>query len=593
MALSWLYRVSFYRRIQISLLLFLIIPLLLITGLSYVANKQANEENVRMNMRGIIGILANDLSKTANEVTYTVNQYAPSQSNGLFDSLRGLSSLMVFDSFENYRMYTRLNESAALQAGKLSLAHVNVFFVNRAHYPIIGTINAQDAAVLRKDSRFEHLTEEEASTGIVRWFRAEQRSSYGNVFSASYYLFVKKTVYDPFRNLVLGTLFIGIPDVYFEGLFSNAGEGVFTLYEADGSRIAGMASSPASLSEGPAEGWMREKTEVPGTSWMLTYDMNADLATGDATQRFWYLIMAVCIVMFVFLFMSSVIAKGLNRPIQKLMRIASQYGEGNSSIRYHAEGQDEITNLGQSINSMLDNINALIRKVEAEQEEKRTIELYALFSQIQPHFLLNTLNSIKCNLAIEGDKVHSETIDALMALLRAHLRVHEPLTLADECKLLSQYVSIMRMRNRLPIELVIDLPERARKVLVPRLLLQPLVENSIIHGFSHASLSPRIEVAVREAEGGFLIQVADNGKGIASEQAEALNRKLEKQVEQVGDRGIGMYNVMRRLKLTFGGQASLHVRQRADGGFAAHLFIPRNEFDEGKEQADDKGDADR
>ncbi|MDD9267122.1 sensor histidine kinase [Paenibacillus sp. GCM10023248] len=585
MALSWLYRVSFYRRIQISLLLFLIIPLLFITGLSYVANKQANEDNVRMNMKGIIGILAGDLSKTANDVTYTVNQYSASQSNGLLDSLRELSNLKGFDSFESYRTYTRLNESAALQAGKLSLAHVSVFFINRAHYPIIGTLNGRDAAMLRKDSRFEHLTEEEASTGIVRWFRAERGSSYGDVFSASYYLFVKKTVYDPFRGLVLGTLFVGIPDVYFQGLFSNAGDGVFTLYEADGSMIAGMDSSPLSLSDGPADGWMRETTAVPGTSWTLTYDINAGLATGDVTQRFWYLIMAVCIVMFVFLFMSGVIAKGLNKPIQKLMRIASQYGEGNSSIRYHAEGQDEISNLGQSINSMLDNINALIRKVEAEQEEKRTIELYALFSQIQPHFLLNTLNSIKCNLAIEGDKVHSETIDSLMALLRAHLRVHEPLTLADECKLLGQYVSIMRMRNRLPIELIIDIPDWSRKVVVPRLLLQPLVENSIIHGFSHSTPNPRIEVTVQEAEGGFSIQVADNGKGMAPETAEALNRKLENEVEQVGERGVGMYNAMRRLKLTFGDNARLLVRQRTHGGFAAVLYIPWNEF-EGKDYAD-------
>ena len=583
--MGWLYRISFYRRIQVALLLFLIIPLLLITALSYVTNKQANEENVRANMKGIIGILANDLSKTANDVTYTVNQYSASQSNGLFLDLRSLSGLREFDRFEDYRIFTRLNETAALQIGKLSLVHVNAFYVNRANYPIIGSINADEVAGLQADPRFGHMPEAEASTGIVQWFRAQRENGYGDAFRASYYLFLKKTVYDPFHREVLGTLFVGIPDSYFADLFRNAGEGVFTLYETDGSLLAGMEGSPATLAGGPRTGWMRESVAVPGTSWTLTYDIEASSATGDVTQRFWYTIMAVCIVIFVFLFMSSVIARGLNQPIRKLMRVASQYGEGNSSIRYNVMGQDEISLLGVSINQMLDNINALIRKVEMEQEEKRTIELYALFSQIQPHFLLNTLNSIKCNLAIEGDRANSETIDALMALLRAHLRVHEPLSLGDECKLLTQYVSIMRMRNRIDIDFQVELPERYRGIKVPRLLLQPLVENSIIHGLSRESRVPRIRVEVSEAikgTEGIEVRVVDNGRGLTEEQAELLQRLLESGAERTGERGVGLHNVLRRAKLAFGEQADLRVEPGESEGVVARLFIPFRHTDEGE-----------
>ncbi|WP_158299377.1 sensor histidine kinase [Paenibacillus antri] len=569
-----------------ALLLFLIIPLLIITGLSYVTNKQANEENVRTNMKGIIGILANDLSKTANDVIYTVNQYSASQANGLFLDLRSLSELNGFGNFEDYRVFTRLNETAALQVGKLSLVHVNAFYVNRANYPLIGSMNAVEIARLLADPRFKHLSEAEASTGLVRWFRAERESGYGDAFRASYYLFLKKTVYDPFHGEVLGTLFVGVPDSYFGGLFRNAGDGIFTLYETDGSLLAGMEGSPRTLSDGPRTGWMRETIAVPGTSWTLTYDLEASSATGDMAQRFWYTIMAVSIVLFVFLFMSGVIAQGLNRPIRKLMRVASQYGEGNSSIRYNAAGQDEISLLGASINRMLDNINALIRKVEAEQEEKRTIELYALYSQIQPHFLLNTLNSIKCNLAIEGDRANSETIDALMALLRAHLRVHEPLSLGDECKLLAQYVSIMRMRNRLDIDFEVLLPDRFRGIMVPRLLLQPLVENSIIHGFTRDSRAPRIRVEVAEAIGGIEIRIVDNGRGVTEEQTDQLQRTLMGETERTGERGIGLYNVLRRSKLAFGEQAALRIESGKQEGVVARLFIPIRDHD-GEDAIDD------
>ncbi|WP_171056058.1 sensor histidine kinase [Paenibacillus sinopodophylli] len=580
--MRWLYRISFYRQIQLALLLFLTIPLLLISVMSYMTNKQANEENVRSNMKGIIGTLANDISKTANDVIYTVNQYSASQLNHSHSDLRKLKAITSFETFADYQSYMSIAENMSFYVGKLSLLNVHVLYLNQAYYPLVGSAKPSDIASLRKDERFEHLPKSEASTGIVQWFREEQMGSFDDVLQSSYYLFLKKSIYDPIRHEVLGTLFVGIPHSYFDSLFHHAGQGVFSLYEQDGSLLAGVEGSPAYLIDGADSGKKRETVPVSGTTWTLVYDLDTTAVFGDITQRFWYTLLAVCIVLFVFLFISSVIAKGLNRPIHKLMRVASQYGEGNSSVRYLVTGQNEISLLGKSINDMLDNINALISKLENEQEEKRTIELYALFSQIQPHFLFNTLNSIKCNLAIEGDQVHSETIDSLMALLRAHLKVHEPLTLADECKLLSQYISIIRMRNRLNIKLDISLPDHFRDVMIPRLLLQPLVENSIIHGFNRSISHPLIEVKIREAFQGIEIRVSDNGRGTTLEQVSRLNQKFEHEVEQARDSGIGLYNVYRRLKLTFGNSARLSIELSEENRFVSKIYIPMNKDREDK-----------
>ncbi|MNJ52006.1 putative sensor-like histidine kinase [compost metagenome] len=179
--------------------------------------------------------------------------------------------------------------------------------------------------------------------------------------------------------------------------------------------------------------------------------------------------------------------------------------------------------------------------------------------------------------------MHSQTIDSLMSLLRAHLRVNEPLALEDECKLLAQYVSIMRMRNRLDIGFTVDLPEQFRSIKVPRLLLQPLVENSIVHGMKRNIPDPQICVKVRESEEGIIIHVTDNGKGIDEEDAKELNEQLNNKTEVQEDKGVGLFNVLRRLKLSFGEQARFTVAPNMPDGFVCTLVIPVSADYSGKE----------
>lgn len=572
--MDWLYRTSFYRRIQTALLLFLIIPLLFISGGSYFANKQSSEDNALANMKGITGIMANDLSKTANDILYTVNQFATPQPNGIFNHLRKVNKLQYFSHFEDYQNYTALNESINVLIGKLSLLHVNTLYINEADYPVVGNITSSDLNWIRTDKNFAHMTAAEASSGVVQWFRSSQPKAVQTRAPEQYYYYCKKSVYDPVQNIILGTLFIGIPESYFNQLFRTTMNGKFSLYSEDSLLIAGMEGSAPYLPEAAHKGWLLEQTTVTGTPWKLTFEVDKKEVTGEITQRFSFLLTGILIILFIFLFISVVIARGLNRPIGKLMRVVKQYGEGNTSVRYSVRGQDEIAQLGGAVNHMLDNIHSLMGKIEAEQEEKRTIELYALFSQIQPHFLLNTLNSIKCNLALEGNITNSENIDSLMILLRAHLRVNEPLALYEECNLLTEYMSIMRLRNRINIRLDIELPEAFRNLIVPRLLLQPLVENSIVHGIKRNIADPCIRVNVLAVPDGIEIRIEDNGSGISKEEAQALNGKLSAGMQPKDEKGVGLHNVQRRLFLSYGEGTAFTVAPNSPNGFVCILRIP-------------------
>jgi two-component system sensor histidine kinase YesM len=240
--------------------------------------------------------------------------------------------------------------------------------------------------------------------------------------------------------------------------------------DPSGNQIAGNTNASNS------ENNLKNKVNIPKANWTLVYETPYETITGELSSIFYTSILLIGLFILIFLVLSFFIAKRLHKPIQKLRGVALQFGEGNRLVRFPQSGSDEIADLGKTLNQMLDQINQLIKNIEHEQEEKRVIELQSLSSQIRPHFLLNTLNSIKCSLVLYEDKLHSKKIDSLMILLRNYLRINEMSALQNECVILKHYIEIMEMRSDLQIELVIELPEGLKDFQLPKLLLQPLAE---------------------------------------------------------------------------------------------------------------------
>ena len=320
-----------------------------------------------------------------------------------------------------------------------------------------------------------------------------------------------------------------------------------------------------------------EKT-ISRANWELTSEISQNEITGSITKVFFLFFIMIVIFVVVFFLLSIYMSKRLVKPLKSFEKIVKEFVRGDHSVRFQVKGKDEIAMIGTAFNKMLDQIKDLILKIEQEQEEKKVLELQSLSAQIRPHFLMNTLNSIKCNLSISGDPFHSKKIDSLISLLRSYMRVNIPNTLAREFLLINAYLDIMNMRNGTDTIAKVDMEDGLADFEIPRLLIQPIIENCIIHGFVDREPNAIITISAFTCEGEIQIHIADNGKGMSRETCQNLNLLFSEMNDKVissYDR-VGLINIAQRLKLTYGKNAYLEAKMNEKKGTTFIMHIPRS-----------------
>ncbi|WP_391571383.1 sensor histidine kinase [Cohnella sp.] len=556
-------RLNYYTKIQLSLWIFILLPLAAVSVLSYGTIEKLVVDKVNNSRQNVVGIMADNLGRNIEDILYAMNLIGYGGSS-LTADLRSFKDVAKIATSAQYRSHQNISEFMDIAFSKTSGLNAPVFLVNNRGYVIYGVNNPLEYQSLKRWlAKPGAAVDRSDNPNAVRWIRSEPlKISYGP-FKETYY-FAVRSIADPVSGQALGTLYVGIPMQYLASLFAAQDGGQFELYDKEGQLLYSTAGEEAQTRAGEKQDIQYEKT-VSKVDWRLVHKTSSGDITREFAQlfRFFALLLGACIVLF--LAISVFIARSLHRPLHRLKRTAEQFGGGNRLVRFPTRGSDEVAVLGAAFNKMLDQINRLIANVEQEQEEKRMIELQALFSQIRPHFLLNTLNSIKCNLLMSDDQDNGRQIDALMHLLRAYMRVHEPGPLEEECRLLQDYVDIMNMRNGMQVRLVVELPDELKTVSVPKLILQPLVENAIIHGFEESGDGDRIRVDVRNRGTGFEIEVADNGRGMLAGELAEVAASLETAEAAADSQSIGLGNIRRRLKLTYGLKAEMELRSGEDG----------------------------
>ncbi|WP_241674905.1 sensor histidine kinase [Paenibacillus luteus] len=560
-------RFSFYRRLQFSFIIFILLPFIAVTFWSYSSVGRNVSDKITLSNQETLNVIAHQMEKTIDGISFASVFFSQPYDTDLLERLRSLRDVESFTNYETYAHQAKLKEMASILSIQSLDLNLEILLINRHDRVIISNQSRPVFAVLPDRLQDELGKLDAKETTELHWFADGEAGALPDMYYAA------RFIVDPLDRERLATLFIGIPADYFRSLLDTGNPAVsITLSDRAGILIARHEGSK-SESSGSV---LKSETVLQRVGWKLESHMPQRSVVGQINREFFFSTSLVGLFFLFFLILSMLWARQINKPISLLRSNVKQYVGGNRAVRIPVKGKDEVAVLSAAFNQILDEMDELLRRMENEQEEKRLLELQALAAQIRPHFLLNTLNSIKVNLLMAGDDAHGGMIDSLMKLLRAYVRVDAPLELAEEVKILDSYIQVMQIRNRLDIRFVFTLDEGLSSLSLPRLLLQPIVENAIIHGFSARPEWPVISLSARIAGRMAEIEIRDNGRGMPEEAIMSLNQRLldaESNIP-VQEKSVGLVNTARRLRVLYGHRARLTAAEGEGGGMSFTLQIP-------------------
>lgn len=285
-------------------------------------------------------------------------------------------------------------------------------------------------------------------------------------------------------------------------------------------------------------------------------------------------VLTAAVLLGIAMVLSTFFATAITRPIKELKDSMKEVEKGNFDDTVTIRSGSEIDSLGNSFNLMTAKIRQLMEQNIYEQEEKRKSELKALRSQINPHFLYNTLDSIIWMAEGGKNKEVVRMTSALAKLLRQSIsNDNERIPLEKEVDYAGSYLIIQKMRYKDKLEYEIEVEEDIKKEEIINLILQPLVENAIYHGIKYKGSKGLIRIVGYGEDDKIILKVIDNGIGMDEETLKGIFDK-SKAVE--GSNGVGIHNVQTRLCLYYGAEYGLHFESTLGEGTTVTVTIPRN-----------------
>jgi two-component system sensor histidine kinase YesM len=289
----------------------------------------------------------------------------------------------------------------------------------------------------------------------------------------------------------------------------------------------------------------------------------------------------LCILFVIILYFFATII--FSRRVKIIIDVMKNVGNNNLTPRIPVKNEnDEIGLISVIFNKMCDNLQKYITKVYISEIKQKSAELKALQTQINPHFLYNTLEAIRMGLNRKGNEDAADMIYYLAELFRISLRSDTIVTLKDELKYCRTYLELFSIRYGDKLKVCFDVPEHLESYGVIKLLLQPIVENYIMHGFSWEKDTNSITIKGSIDENDIIIVVSDNGNGIEEDKLEAIMEELGKFEANTGE-SIGLKNVNDRIKLVYGLEYGLNINSTYGKGTDISIKIPAKSKNELKE----------
>ncbi|MBQ6319490.1 MAG: sensor histidine kinase [Lachnospiraceae bacterium] len=400
-----------------------------------------------------------------------------------------------------------------------------------------------------------------------------------------------------------------------EQIFENVndgGVGFVYLCDADGNIIyhpmkkaiaAGLVKENNITHADHADGAFSEKFDgverdvvvktVGYTGWKIVSITPTSKLAMDMGQMRNYLFMVAIIILLFIVSGNYIISYVVTDPIRKLEESISYLEEGvaNEDIMNEDDifigGSHEIRHLGRTIKSMIRQMKKLTDDMVKEQKAKRKSELDALQSQINPHFLYNTLDSVVWMIEGERYKDAISMVTALAQLFRISLsKGNNIITIRDEIIHARNYLNIQTVRFKNKFSASIDIDPAIEDCATIKLIVQPLLENAIYYGVEHMDGEGEIKVKGYEKNGDIYISVSDNGMGIPEDVLKTL--LTDKARSRGKGSGIGLWNVNQRIQIYFKGDYGLIIESELDEGTTVTIHLPKVPIEEYRKEEDAK-----
>lgn len=282
-------------------------------------------------------------------------------------------------------------------------------------------------------------------------------------------------------------------------------------------------------------------------------------------------ILAVSLLLWLIIhFLSNKMSARNSESIDKLILALAQLREGNFNGYVDIQTNDEFEILGDEYNVMLDRLKELMDKNKELSELRTIIEVKQLQSQFHPHFIFNVLETLRYAIKIDANQAQ-EIVMLLSRLLRYSIGNDRSVQLKDDMSYVRDYLKLQQIRFNERLEYRVTIAEETYPIYVPKLVLQPIIENAIKYGYQHQS-HVLIDIRIQLADGKLLLEVCDNGPGMDEQSLQELRRMLDSPHNTTPH--IGLYNVHRRLVLLYGEEAGIHINSTQGQGTCVTLTIP-------------------
>ncbi|RZT02981.1 cache domain-containing sensor histidine kinase [Cuneatibacter caecimuris] len=325
---------------------------------------------------------------------------------------------------------------------------------------------------------------------------------------------------------------------------------------------------------------------IPSRSWYLVNIVPTKVFMAGSNSGVIVILLSLALCVIFGIAFALIQKRYIISPILRLLEQIGEMKKGNF-LRYNlVSSGDEIGVLNREFDDMSHKLQNLIEEVYTTKIKEQEAELKMLISQINPHFLYNTLDSIHWMAIKNRDYEAGDQLEALSEIFRHVLsRGREMVTLQNELDFLQNYILIMQARFGSRVKVHVQIPEEMKEYKIPKLLIQPLVENAILHGLEPKKEGGLITVTASRAGAGMEIAVEDNGVGADEEQI----RKRMHEHSQLQDT-FALCNIDERIKLKYGKEYGLHFESQIDRGCRVTLMLPVEEKEvQYEDTADDRG----